>query len=93
MEEIEVQSRVKQGDPLSATLFNTVIYAIIMQLDLRRNISTGLEQCSIYADDILTTTRKKQSLSGTCYKFNKRGNVHIISHPGALANHCYVEQL
>ena len=54
-----MESGVKQGDPLSATLFNVVVDVILMQLDLRGNISTCLKQGSLYADDIFITTRIK----------------------------------
>jgi len=44
---------------MSATLFSIAI-DILKQLELRGNISTGLKQCSAYADDILITARTKQ---------------------------------
>ena len=54
-EKFEISTGVKQGDPLSATIFSIVIDDIIKQLELRGNISTRLKQCSAYADDILIT--------------------------------------
>jgi len=51
-EKFEISTRVKQGDPLLATLFSIVIDDIVKQLELRGNISTCLKQCSAYADDI-----------------------------------------
>jgi len=51
---------VKQSDPLSATVFSIVIDDILKRLELRGNISTRLEQCSTYADDILITARTEQ---------------------------------
>jgi retron-type reverse transcriptase len=56
---------VKQGDPLSATLVSIVIDSVLKQLDLKGNISTHLKQCSAYADDILITTRTSLSLVAT----------------------------
>ena len=53
-EKFEITTGVKQGDPLSATLFSTVTDDILKQLELRGNISICLTQCSAYADDILT---------------------------------------
>jgi hypothetical protein len=47
-----MESGVKQGDPLSATLLGLVVDAILQQLDLRGYISTRLTQCSSYADGI-----------------------------------------
>jgi len=40
MEEFRVESGVKQGDPLSPTLFSLVINTVLKKLDLRGNIST-----------------------------------------------------
>jgi hypothetical protein len=53
---------VKQGNPLSPTLFNLVIDTVLTQLDLRGNISTRLKQLMAYADDILILARTKRSL-------------------------------
>jgi ribose 5-phosphate isomerase len=61
-EEFRVESGVKQGDPLSAALYSIVIDSVLKKMDLRRNISARLKQCSAYADDILITTRTKQSI-------------------------------
>jgi sorting nexin-29 len=58
-EEFIVKCGVKQGDPLSATLFSLVIDTILKQMELRGNITTHLKQCTAYADDILLTTRTK----------------------------------
>ena len=52
-EKFEIFMGVKQGDPVSATLFSIVIDDILKQLELRGNISPRLKQCSAYVDDIL----------------------------------------
>jgi hypothetical protein len=39
-QEFRIVSGVKQGDPLSATLFMIVIDNVLKQLDLKGNIST-----------------------------------------------------
>jgi hypothetical protein len=39
-EKFEISTGVKQGDPLSATLFSIAIDGILKQLELRGNIST-----------------------------------------------------
>ena len=52
---------MKQGDPLSATLFRIVIDDILKQLEPTGNISTRLEQFSAYADDILITAWTEQT--------------------------------
>jgi hypothetical protein len=53
----EVHEGVKQGDPLSATLFSIAIDVIIRKLD-----TTTLKQCTACADDILITARTKQAM-------------------------------
>ena len=62
---------MKQGDPLSATLFSIVIDDILKQLELRGNISTRLKQYSAYADNILITARTKQKMIDTCKNTEK----------------------
>ena len=69
-EEVTVKCRVK-GDPLSATLFSLIIDTILNQMELRGNITTHLKQCIAYADDILLTTRTKQSLLDTFQKLKE----------------------
>jgi len=54
-EECIVKCGVKQGDPLSATLFSLVIDTILKQMELRGNIAKRQKQCIAYADDILLT--------------------------------------
>jgi hypothetical protein len=63
--EFRVESGVKQGDPLSLTLFSLVIDTVLNKLDLRDNISTQLRQLMAYADDVLIIARTKQSLIDT----------------------------
>ena len=63
--EFRVESRVKQGDPLSPALFSLVIDTVIKKIDMRGNISTRLRQLMAYADDILITAGTKQSLMDT----------------------------
>ena len=55
-------SMSKQGDPLSATLFRIAMDSILKKMELRGNISTRLQQCTAYTDDILITTRTTQAM-------------------------------
>jgi hypothetical protein len=55
IEEFQVENRVKQSDPLSATLLSMLIDVILKNLDLKGNISARLKQCIAYADDVLIT--------------------------------------
>ena len=70
-EEFMVKCGVKQGDPLSATVFSLVTDTILKQMELRGNITTRLEQCIAYADDILLTTRTKRCLLDTFQKLKE----------------------
>jgi len=59
----DVQTGVKQGDPLSTTtLFSIAMDCILKKMELRGNISTRLRQCTTYADDILITARTTQAM-------------------------------
>ena len=69
--EFRIVSRVKQGDPLSATLFSFDIDNVLKQIDLKGNISTRIKQCSAYVDDILLTTRTMHALEDTFKKLKK----------------------
>jgi hypothetical protein len=64
-EEFQVEYGVKQGDPLSATLFSMVIDVILKNVDLRGNISTRLKQCIANADDVLIAARTRQTVKDT----------------------------
>lgn len=57
-----INSGVKQGDPLSATLFCLVLDSVLKSLELRGNISSKMKQCVAYADDILLVARSKHAL-------------------------------
>jgi hypothetical protein len=61
----DVQTGVKEGDPLSATLFSIAMDSILKKMELRGNISTRLKQCTANADDILITARKTQAMIDT----------------------------
>jgi len=64
----EVQTGVKQGDSLSATLFSVAMDSILKKMELKGNISTRLRQCKAYADDILITARTTQAMIDTYVK-------------------------
>jgi hypothetical protein len=66
-----IKCEVKQGNSLSTTLFSLVIDTILKQIELRGIITTRLKQCTAYADNILLTTRTKQSLLDTFQKLKE----------------------
>jgi len=80
-EEFIVKCEVNQGDPLSATLFSLIIDTILKQMELRGNVTIRLKQCIAYADDILLTTRTKQSLLDTFQKLQE-----ILAQYGLIVN-------
>jgi hypothetical protein len=67
-----VQTGVKQGDPLSATLFSIAMDSILKKIELRGNISTRLKQYNPYADDILITTRTAEAMIDTFVKLKNK---------------------
>ena len=64
----DVQTGAKQGDPLSATLFNIAMDSVLKKMELRGNVSTRLRQCTACADDILITARTTQAMIDTFVK-------------------------
>ena len=56
---------VRQGDYLSALLFNLTLESVIRNLETGGNITTKLKQISAYADDIVITARTKKDLIQT----------------------------
>jgi endonuclease/exonuclease/phosphatase family metal-dependent hydrolase len=60
--EFRCTSGVKQGDALSATLFNIVLNAAMKDLSIRGSIVNRTKQVFAYADDIVLVSRNKQSL-------------------------------
>jgi len=66
----DAQTGVKQGDPLSSTLFSIAMGSILKKMELRGNICTRLRQCTAYADDILITARTTQAMTDTFVKLN-----------------------
>jgi hypothetical protein len=57
-----VSSGVRQGDPLSATIFNLIRDLVIKKLNLSRDISLKLKQTVVYADDVALLARSPKAL-------------------------------
>ena len=70
-EQIEVKNGIKQGDPLSAIIFCTVMESLMKKLEIRGNITIRLKQVCVYADDVVLVTRTKQILTNTFQKLKQ----------------------
>ena len=53
---------VRQGDPLSATIFNLILDSVIKKLNLRGDVSLKLKQIVAYADDVALLGRSLKAL-------------------------------
>jgi hypothetical protein len=62
---------VRQGDPLSATVFNLICDSVIKKLNCRGDTSLKLKQIVAYADDVALLTRSLKALKEI---FNKLQN-------------------
>ena len=60
-EEFNINNDLRQGDSLSSVLFNLMLEAALLKIDLRGNISTRTKQLCVYAEDvaIIARTQKK----------------------------------
>jgi hypothetical protein len=59
---------VRQGDPLSATLFNLIPDSVIKKLNLRGDSSLKLKQIVAYADDVSLLARSPKALKEIFHK-------------------------
>jgi len=69
---MEINSGVRQGDLLPATVFCLVKDVIMRELDLRGNISTRYKQICADVEDILITAKTKQALNKTLTKLTDK---------------------
>jgi len=63
---IRVSTGVRQGDGLSATLFNLVLHKALKNLEQNNTILNRLTQICGYATDILVTARSLPALEAMC---------------------------
>jgi hypothetical protein len=59
-EVFNINNGLRQGDALSTVLFNLVLEAALLKIDLRGNISTRTKQLCAYADDNITILARTQ---------------------------------
>ena len=63
-----INSGLRQGDALSTVLFNLVLEAAFIKIDLRGNISARTKQQCAYSDDVLMIARTQKALKETFIK-------------------------
>jgi len=57
-----ISSGVRQGDPLSATIFNLMLDSVIKKLNVRGDVSLKLKQIAAYADYVALLARSLKAL-------------------------------
>ena len=78
---------VRQGDDLSATLFNLVLHKSLKNLEKGNTILNRLTQICGYADDILVLTRSLLALQSFCEELSKEtGRVGLVISPDKTKN-------
>ena len=60
-----INNGLRQGDALSTVLFNLVLEAALLKIDLRGNISTRTKQLYAYVDDNIIIARTQKALKET----------------------------
>ena len=59
---------MRQGDPLSAAIFNLILDSVIKKLNLRGDVSLKLTQIVAYADDVALLARSLKALKEIFHK-------------------------
>ena len=59
---------MRQGDPLSAAIFNIILDSVIKKLNLRGDVSLKLKQIVAYADDVALLARFLKALKEIFHK-------------------------
>jgi hypothetical protein len=77
-----ISKGVRQGDGLSATLFNLVLHKALKNLEKSNKILNRLTQICGYADDIVVTARSLPDLEALCvYLSRDAGRVGLVVSP------------
>jgi len=73
---------VRQGDGLSATLFDLILHKALKNLEQSNMILNRLTQIRGYADDILVTARSLPALETLCVQISREaGRVGLVINP------------
>jgi len=77
-----IGKQVRQGDGLSATLFNLALHKALKNLEQSNTILNRLTQISGYVDDILVITRSLPALEALCIELSREaGRVGLVVSP------------
>jgi len=57
-----ISSGVRQGNPLSAKIFNLILDSVIKKLSLRKDVSLKLKQIVVNAEDVALLARSPKAL-------------------------------
>jgi hypothetical protein len=78
----DISRGVRQGDGLSATLFNLVLHKALTNLEHSNTILNRLTQICGYADDILVTARTLPALEVLCDELSREASrVGLVMSP------------
>ena len=66
-----INNGLRQGDALSTILFNVVLEAALLKIDLRGNISTRTKQLCAYADSVVIIAKTQKALKETFITLQK----------------------
>ena len=58
---LNINNGLRQGDALSTILFNLVLEAALLKIDIRGTISTRTKQLCTHADDVVIIARTQKS--------------------------------
>jgi len=71
---------VQQGDTLSATIFNLILYSVIKTLNLRGDVSLKVKQIVAYADDVALLAKSLKVLNEIFHKLKNEANLGRIKY-------------
>ena len=74
-----ISSGVRQGDPLSATIFNLIRDSVIKDLNLRGNVSLKLMQIVAYANDVALLARSLKALKKIFHEFQNEATLVALN--------------
>jgi AAA+ ATPase superfamily predicted ATPase len=70
-----ISSGVGQGDPLSTTIFNSILDSVIKKLNLRGDISLKLKQIVAYGYDVALLARSPKALKEVFHKLQNEATL------------------